>query len=424
MALSDKKLVQAGQVEIEEVMIFHNDGVAVDILNQVDSVTIYEDIYSPFTTGFLSVTDTLDMPGLLGRSGRDLIRLRIFTPSIGEASYIDDYFVIYKMAERSEVKDRMQGYNLYFASLEFMIDMQKTVSKTFSGTPSSIAKTILETQLGSTKKFNFDVSANSLKYTSNFWSPSKNLTYLSSHSVDGFGASSYMFFQNRSGYNFRTLEGLGKGPIVQKFSGNDFTTDTNTTDGANRFGTVKRDPIKDYASVGKVSIDTTYDFLRDYNDGMIKTKMYSHDLTTKRLDIKRVDLASDSMNRMNANNFYTDDVVKTSEPLLMNMSRHTGVSNEGDSTDYKFKQRRIMQLGQFRSGVVEIEVYGRTDYTVGAKVNLNLNRMKVIGKEDSSSTYIDKLYSGNYIITAVVHRITRAEHKCNLELAKSHTNNI
>ena len=65
-----------------------------------------------------------------------------------------------------------------------------------------------------------------------------------------------------------------------------------------------------------------------------------------------------------------------------------------------------------------------TEFDFDSGLSLARHGMKVIGKEDSSSTYIDKLYSGNYIVTAVVHRITRAEHKCNLELAKSHTNNI
>lgn len=423
MAQADQKLTQAGQVQIEECIILHNDGMAIDIVNQLDSVTLYEDVYSPFITGFISITDTLDIPGALGRSGRDLLKLKIFTPTIDKKHYIEGFFVIYKMAERSAVKDRMQGYNLYFASVEYAVDMMNSISKTFSGSPSKIAKTILETHLGSTKNFDAEASSNNLKYTSNFWSPSKNLAYLSEHSTNSRMSPNYMFFENRQGYNFRTLESLADSPSIQDFSGNDFTTDTNTTDGANRFGTTQRDPAMDYKSIGDIRIDTTFDFLRDYSDGMIKSKMYSHDLVTKRLDIKRVDLSTDTMLKLNKNNFYTDDLVQTSKPILMNMSRHFGVSGDGDSTDFRWKQKRIMQLGQYRSGIVEIEVYGRTDYTVGKKVNLKLNKMTVIGKEDTPDIYLDKLYSGNYVITAIVHRINRQEHRCNIELAKSHTNN-
>lgn len=415
------KLTQAGQVQIADCIILHNDGAAIDIINQVDSVTIYEDLYSPFITGYISVTDTLDLPGALGRAGRDLLKLRIFTPSIDAANNIDGIFVIYKMAERSEVKDRMQGYNLYFASVEFTIDMMKTVSKTYSGTPSDIVKTILTTQLGSTKPFNFEQTANTIKYTSNFWSPSKNFTYLSNHALNNRQNPTYMFFENRYGYNFKTLEGIGTEAIIQDFSGNDFVSDTNTTPGATRFGTTKRDPVMDYKSILNLRVDVTYDFLRDFAAGMIKSKMYSHDLVTKRVDIKRTDLTQDNMLRMNMNNFYTDDVIKTSEAVLMNMYRDYDVQDKGDSTDYNWRQKRIMEMSTYRAGIVEIEVYGRTDYTVGKKVNLNLNKMTLIGKGDTPDIYLDNVYSGNYIITAIVHHINRQTHTCNIELAKSHT---
>lgn len=419
---SDTKLVQAGQVQIEECILLMNDGKTIDFVEQLDSVTLYEDIYSPFITGFITVTDTLDIPGNFGRAGRDLLKLRISTPTIDAKQYIDGFFVVYKMSDRVEVRDRMQGYQLHFASAEFGIDMMKAVSRTFSGTPSDIVKTILESSLGSVKPFNAETTNNTVKYTSNFWSPSKNFAYLASMASNTKSASTYMFYENRDGYNFRSLESINSDPLLQSFYGNDFTTDTNTDPKAVKFGTARRNPIKDYKSIGGLRIDTSFDFLRDYSDGMIKTKMYSHDLTTKRLDIKSVDLISDDLGKMNKNKFYTDDVIKNTEGLLMNMNRHYDVLDKGDGTDFRWKQRRLMQLGQYRAGIVEIDVYGRTDYTIGKKVSLDLNKMTLIGKTDTRSDYLDKLYSGTYIITAIVHRINRQEHRCNIELAKTHTN--
>lgn len=422
MAQIDQKLVQAGQVQIEECILIQNGGDAFDFIEQLDSVTLYEDVYSPFITGYLTVTDTLDIAGHVGRAGRDLLKLKIFTPTIDKKNYIEGVFVIYKMSDRVEVRDRMQGYYLHFASYEFMIDMMKAVSRTYTGTPSGLAKTILETQLGTTKNINVEPSANVLRYTSNFWSPSKNLTYLANHAQNNSQGSTYMFYENRDGFNFKTLESINSEPKIQDFYGNDFTTETNTVDGAIRFGTAKRDPIKDYKSILGLRIDTAFDFLKDYSDGMIKTKMYSHDLLTKRLDVKTVDLSSDNLTKINKNKLYTDNVVNKSDALLMNMNRHFDVLDKGDGTDFRWKQKRIMQLGQYRAGIIEIDVYGRTDYTIGKKVSLDLNKMTTIGKQDDRNSYLDKLYSGNYVITAIAHTINRQEHRCNIELAKTHTN--
>jgi hypothetical protein len=422
MATTDQKLVQAGQVQIEECILLSNGAGAIDFINQVDSVTIYEDIYSPFLTGYITITDTLDIPGYLGRSGRDMLKLKIFTPTVDKKSYIEGMFVVYKMSDRVEVRDRMQGYYLHFVSYEFTVDMMRCISRTFTGSPSALAKTILETQLGSTKNFRADTTSNTIKYTSNFWSPTQNLIYLANHAQNTSQASTYMFYENRDGFNFRTLEGISAEEVTQAFSMNDFTTDTNTDDKALRFGTAKRDPEKDYQSIRAIRIDTSYDFLRDYMDGMIKTKMYSHDLVTKRLDVRQVSLVTDTLAKMNKNKFYTDDVINKSDYLLMNMPRHYDVLDAGDGTDFGWKQKRLMQLGQYRAGIVEIDVYGRTDYTIGKKVSLDLNKMISISLIDDRSSYLDKLYSGNYVVTAIVHTFTRAEHKCTMELAKTHTN--
>ena len=326
------------------------------------------------------------------------------------------------MSDRVDVRDRLQGYNLHFASVEFAIDMMRTPSKTFSGTPTEVVKDILEHHLGSTKKFSGETTNNTVRYTSNFWSPSKNFEFLAAHATNASQSGSFMFYENRDGFNFRSLDSINTEPVLQDFHGNDFTSDTNTVDGAVRFGTSKRNPTQDYKSLGSLRIDTSWDFLRDYSDGMIKTKMYAHDLVTKRLGIKFADLTSDTLPSMNKNKLYTAGVVDKTDYLLMNMNRHYDLMDRGDSSDYAWKQKRVMQLGQYRSGIVEIDVYGRTDYTVGKRVSLDLNKMTSIGLGDTKDEYIDNLYSGNYIISAIVHRINRQEHRCTIELAKTHTN--
>ena len=67
---------------------------------------------------------------------------------------------------------------------------------------------------------------------------------------------------------------------------------------------------------------------------------------------------------------------------------------------------------------VEILVPGRTDYTVGQKVFLNLNKFNPIQSSDSSKDVQDKMFSGNYVISAINHSIDRDAHQCKMELIK------
>ena len=71
--------------------------------------------------------------------------------------------------------------------------------------------------------------------------------------------------------------------------------------------------------------------------------------------------------------------------------------------------------------MIEIDVYGRTDYTVGKKVKVQMNQLRDLSKDEDSKDLLDKLYSGTYIITAMSHQITKGEHRCTLELCKEST---
>jgi hypothetical protein len=65
---------------------------------------------------------------------------------------------------------------------------------------------------------------------------------------------------------------------------------------------------------------------------------------------------------------------------------------------------------------LEITVPGRADYTVGQKVNVTLNKIEPITKKEQDIT--DKMFSGNYLISAINHYVDRNKHECHIELVK------
>lgn len=418
-------LDQAGQVELLNCTIMKSNGASIEVIDQVDFINIYEDIYAPFISGYIVFSDTYDLPGVIGRSGKDMIRLNIRTPSIQEHHYINRVFYIHKMTDRTEFRDRLQGYKLHFTSSEYSIDLMKTTSRAYKGTPSDIVAAILETELKTDVPFFYEKSTNIVKYTSNFWSPTKNFAYLSEHATNQNNSASYLFYENRDGFNFRSLESIfNDSEFMNTFSANDFVADVNTDDKALKFITANRNPEKSYKSILELKIDKTYDFLNDYKSGVIKSKLYCHDLTSKKLDIKTYSLTENTMEAKNIYNLYSEETVNNTEPVLMKLNKHFDVSDNGDTSNHNWLQKRAVEMGLFLSAKVQIGVFGRTDYTVGKRVALELNRMMQLIQTDDISTYLDRVYSGEYITTAVVHKISRSEHRCTLELSKSHTNSI
>jgi hypothetical protein len=95
---------------------------------------------------------------------------------------------------------------------------------------------------------------------------------------------------------------------------------------------------------------------------------------------------------------------------------HGNFNNFGDVTNAKTIQKRMSQLGQAEATKIEITVPGRTDYTVGRKVKVSLNKFNPI--ESTDTDYLDKMFSGNYIISGINHFIDREKHQCHMELMK------
>jgi hypothetical protein len=421
----DEQIVQAGQVNIVACDLLQANGEdGLELTALVEKITIYEDIFSPFISGEIVLRDTYDIPNTIGRSSRDLLRLVINTPSLAEEKNIDGYFLIYKISDRQLVSDRSTMFTIKFCSEEMIYDVQKRISKTYDGSGNEIIEDIVSSKLGSSKKVTTDDASNEIKFTSNFWSPTQCIRYIIEHSLDQDNNPAYLFFENRQGFNFRSLVKLAEQEdLMQYYTASNFIASVETkTPGTIRFGAAERSPNDDFSIIREIRVDSTFDYLDFMNSGAVRSILYTHDLVTKRIDIQKFDLAEESHEKLNDNRHLSDAVISNTEPLIMTASKHwSSIVDEEDKTNTKFLQKRVSQLAQYQSFRIEIDAFGRTDYTVGGKVYLDLNQIRAISKDEEHDEYIDKLLSGYYLVSKVAHHITRKEHIVTLELIKDST---
>ena len=75
MQAADKELRYAGDVSIEKCDIFTSGGLRKDIAAQVLAVTLYEDIFSPFMTGSLTLRESYDLVNLFPFVGEEMIEI-------------------------------------------------------------------------------------------------------------------------------------------------------------------------------------------------------------------------------------------------------------------------------------------------------------------------------------------------------------
>jgi hypothetical protein len=418
--MADSEVIRfAGDVSINKIEIIASNGLGQEVTNQVVALEIYEDMFSPFISGVIALKDSLDLVNLFPLVGEEAVNIRISTPSFKDKDkIIDDQFYIFKMSNRTLVGERNVVYELHFISREAVVDINKKVSRAYEGKISDIAKSILtdaQNGLETKKKLNIEETPNGTKFISNFWSPLKNLNYITETATNKNGSSGFLFFENRKGFNFLSTEALYAAPVVQEFIYDSYMRDMLPD------GTSRRNVEEEYKRIIEISIPEVFDYIDRSRSGMYASKMISYDIVTKKYVVKTYDMLNDWDKKVHLNKYapVSKNNIRRFNSTIINQTKYyNNFNNYTDVTNSKTLQQRMSLLQQINATKVEIVVPGRTDYTVGSKVYLKLNKFNPIDNTDSEKDVLDNIFSGYYIISAINHAIDREKHECHIELIK------
>jgi hypothetical protein len=412
---TSQAIVKAGDVNIELIQITTAQGFYQDITNQVMAIQIFEDLFSPFTSGTLEIMDSLDLLNVFPLNGEEYLDLKISTPTL-ETSNIDHEFYIYKMTNRVNSGDRSLVYTLHFISREALTDLNTKISKTFSGKCSDIVKQLLIDKthgLNVTKPYVIEETKNATKYISNFWPPVKNINNVVESSVNMNNQSSYVFYEDRKGFNFVSLDTLYSKNIFQEFVYDVYVRDNQ--------GSLKttRNVTEDYKRIREIRVPTEFDYIERVRGGMFGSRMFTHDLSSKRFSNNVYNMLDNFADQNHLNKFplASNKVSYSYNELVMKVPKyHNNFADFGDSTNANSIQNRISLMAQINGNKLEIVVPGRFDYTVGLRIELKLYKIEPNSKTDSK--LIDEMLSGTYLISAINHYVSRTMHECTFELVK------
>ena len=315
------------------------------------------------------------------------------------------------------VGDRTTLYELHFITQEALVDLNKRVSKTFSGKCSDIANTLMSDKyvgLQLSRNINLEETKNNTKFISNFWNPVQCLNYVANTSINRNDSPSYVFFENRTGFNFISLETLyTNNDVVQEFVFDNYIRDDRAGG-----GNVKN-VSEDYRRIREINIPTAFDYMDRIRSGVYGSKQYSHDLTTKRFGSKNFDMLQSFQTDKHLNPYAMASkliIYRYSSVITTAPKYYSNFSSYGDVTNANSIQKRVSLMKQADANKIQLTVPGRTDYTVGQKTVVNLNKMEPIAKQDTDT--LDRIFSGAYIIGAINHFIDREKHECTMELFK------
>lgn len=407
----------AGDVKLDKVVLRSLNGNLANIAAQIEAIDVYEDLFSPFMTLSIVMRESVDYLNLFPFIGEEYIDLAIRTPTLKRG--IEGSFYIYKITDRMYTKEREVMYTIKAISEEWLLDANRKLSQTFKGNCAEIAtKLFTATGLNTKKQVFIEKASNKTAFTATYWAPSHCLNFLATNAINTEKSATYLFYENRYGFNFRSIDQLLKAPTYSTFIKDNYSRSLDSDNGAS----ATRNIQEDFKRIIEFDVPVLTDYMEDIQSGRLKSRIISHDLVTKQYNIRDFNLKTDSgtpATLLNKNQAFSKHAMANSASSIIVMGRHhSNYTNFADVTNYDTIQKRMSFFQNLQKYKVNVQIIGRTDYTVGQVVELNIPKATQITKEQNE-TSIDEILSGRYLVSAISHRITKESHMCDMELIKN-----
>ena len=214
---------------------------------------------------------------------------------------------------------------------------------------------------------------------------------------------------------FMSLDTLMQMPVYQQFKWDNYSNDIGNS------GSSFRNPGEDYMRILEFTTPETFNYMDRVRSGMYASRMIHYDIVSKKYTDKNYVAANKVGEQTHLNKYPLVTPTVPSKPNSFMIGEHKYYGNfngYGDVTNTKTLQDRTSLLEQINAFRLEIVVFGRLDYTVGQIVDIRVFKNSQLNPDDDPEEYLDKIYSGKYIIAACAHTIDREKHECSIELIK------
>jgi hypothetical protein len=200
-------MLQSHGYKLSAINMILSDNKQYDIKGITSEFTIFESIDAPSVRAEFLIADATDF--ISNIYGNEIIELELVTDS--------DASVSYKLKQRiykigSNVKnERMQMYVLHTVSEEAITNERVRVFKTFKQTAANTVVAILKDYLNTDKKVIVENTQSTFPFICPSWRPYDAIAYLTDKSVRVGREkvqSCFMFFENRDGIHYESIDAL------------------------------------------------------------------------------------------------------------------------------------------------------------------------------------------------------------------------
>lgn len=410
--------IHPGDVEIVSItMLSEDQQKTYNLMTQCIGFDLYESILTPTIFAVLSISDSIGLLQSFPIIGEEYVKICFRTPKTPgpPATYL---FRVNKVTDKEfNENNKTLSYSIHLVSAELIKNSVTYVQKNYKQNISTIVKEIISDELGTQKSINIDNTQGIEMGNITRMQPFKAIDFLRHRAVSSeYKSQSWVFFENRNGYHFTTIEKLiheGSKLHNSKDSDKRFFFDMS------RKENVHNVTIRNIIAYNQLSfIDT----ISKTQSGGLKNDVSKFDMVTGNITKVKYDdsgvngqikqLDGPSSGNINTNHF------KMSHGKTTASTKFIPTTTDRPPTYIAEKLNVLSAYAvKITQNITQIHVYGDSEITVGDVISCSFP--SATSAENDKG--ISRLDSGNYLVAKVRHMVLngdRPQHAMVLELLK------
>lgn len=408
-------LQYASQFQLETLTIVSASGGTVDVRNIMRELNIFEDLFSNAMSGTLFINDTQNIINLLPIIGSEYLIVSLAKPST--TWLIQKVFRIYKITDRRKNSPGAEDYVLHFCSEEMILNQSIKISSSYKQmTISDIVKDItMNVMKIDPKKFpiaeltqttgNFDIVVP-------FWDPFFTINWLARMARTAkHPGCSFVFFEDSKGFHFTPIEALTQEEPLQSISFSPMNMAGETGEKEDVSDTEIR-----LQSAEDIELVNAPDAIQSINRGQHASKLMRVNILDQQIKVSTLtgpDFFA-STKHLNGSSFLQDTKDRTLTLQSKHHEAYYRVALDNNKVETWMLQRNSY-LSSIHGFQIKVSIPGNMNIRAGQVVKVHLPQASIGRKEEKP---IDRMFSGKYLITSILHKIDRVKYACVVELSK------
>ena len=405
---------EPGDVLIKRLSLY-NKALSAEMnpLDQLMGFDIFEDMSKPTMYATFVFNDAINLLENFPIIGEEVIEVEIETPGMSKSTTFR--FRTFEVANvQKELNGKSLIYTLRCVSEEHLYNGSSLITQSFEDTLSNMVPAVLKNYLRSNKQVIVDQTKGIQTLVIPKINPLQTIDMIRQRAVSvEYTASSYVFFENQAGFNFKTIEGLIKAS-KKTIGAREYNAQENPMGSkqsqANAYRTILNYQNIARADSNRKAAQGVYKAITNVFD--MNEKVFSSASFDMASIFKKLEKVGDGKQIPNTPEFIEE--FSTGVPKQFFVPKDSLRPDNFIDTMVAVRNSFAVLLN---SDTTRVQIHGDTGLKVGDMITLNLPQATGL----TAKRKRDKLSSGNYLIIRLRHSITpstRSKHSIVFDCVK------